>query len=126
MTLSLMHSGCRYSSGIRSMNLEKVEETMTRKTLNLCLLSFMAMSGKSEEQLRRENENSKEALLVEALPTLRAYSNLLLNERSRFDENHLSKLLKAVEDAVDAYKNASGDLIIYIDAQVEMFRRAVR
>lgn len=100
------------------MTLEKVEETMTRKTLNLCLLSSMAMSGKSEEQLRRENENSKEALLVEALPTLRAYSNLLLNERSRFDENHLSKLLKAVEDAVDAYKNASGDLIIYLDAQV--------
>lgn len=68
----------------------------------------------------------KEALLVEALPTLRAYSNLLLNERRRFDESHLSKLRKAVEDAVDAYKNAYGDLIIYLNAQVEVFRRAVR
>ena len=83
------------------------------------------MSGKSEEQLRRENENSKEALLIEALPTLREYCNLLLNDRSKFDENHLSKLVKVVEDAVDAYKNASGNLIIYLDAQVTMFRRRV-
>lgn len=83
------------------------------------------MSGKSEEQLRHENENSKEALLIEALPTLRAYCNLLLNDRSKFDENHLSKLVKIVEDAVDVYKNASGDLIIYLDAQVTMFRRRV-
>jgi len=81
------------------------------------------MSGKSEEQLRLENENSKEALLIEALPTLREYCNLLLNDRSKFDENHLSKLVKVVEDAVDAYKNASGNLIIYLDAQVTMFRR---
>jgi hypothetical protein len=83
------------------------------------------MSGKSEEQLRLENENSKEALLIEALPTLREYCNLLLNDRSKFDENHLSKLVKVVEDAVDAYKNASGNLIIYLDAQVTMFRRRV-
>jgi hypothetical protein len=83
------------------------------------------MSGKSEEQLRLENENSKEELLIEALPTLREYCNLLLNDRSKFDENHLSKLVKVVEDAVDAYKNASGNLIIYLDAQVTMFRRRV-
>ena len=83
------------------------------------------MSGKSEEQLRLENENSKEALLIEALPTLREYCNQLLNDRSKFDENHLSKLVKVVEDAVDAYKNASGNLIIYLDAQVTMFRRRV-
>ena len=74
------------------------------------------MSGK--EQLRLENENSKEALLIEALPTLREYCNLLLNDRSKFDENHLSKLVKVVEDAVDAYKNASGNLIIYLDANM--------
>ena len=76
------------------------------------------MSGKSEEQLRLENENSKEALLIEALPTLREYCNLFLNDRSKFDENHLSKLVKVVEDAVDAYKNASGNLIIYLDANM--------
>jgi hypothetical protein len=39
-------------------------------------------------------------LLIEALPALRAYCNLLLNERSKFDENRLSKLVKVVEDAV--------------------------
>jgi hypothetical protein len=83
------------------------------------------MSDMSEEQLRRKNENSKEVLLVEALPTLRAYCNLLLNDRSRFDENHLSKLVKVVEEAVDVYKNASGNLIIYLDAQVTMFRKRV-
>ena len=64
------------------------------------------MSGMNEEQLRRENENSKGTLLIEALPTLRAYCNLLLNDRSKFDENHLSKLVKDVEDAVDAYNLA--------------------
>jgi hypothetical protein len=80
------------------------------------------MAGKSEEQLRRENENSKEALLIEALPTLREYCNLLLNDRSKFDEDHLSKLIKDIEDAVNVYKNASGELIIYLDAQVTMFR----
>jgi hypothetical protein len=63
--------------------------------------------------------------LIEALPTLREYCNLLLNDRSKFDENHLSKLVNVVEDAVDAYKNASGNLIIYLDAQVTMFRRRV-
>jgi hypothetical protein len=83
------------------------------------------MSGMSEKQLRRENENSKEVLLIEALPTLRAYCNLLLNDRSKFDENHLSKLVKVVEEAVDVYKNASGNLIIYLDAQVTMFRKRV-
>ena len=83
------------------------------------------MSGMREEQLRRENENSKEVLLIEALPTLRAYCNLLLNDRSKFDENHLSKLVKVVEEAVDVYKNASGNLIIYLDAQVTMFRKRV-
>jgi hypothetical protein len=83
------------------------------------------MLGKSEEQLRHENEKSKEALLIEALPTLKEYCNLLSNDRSKFDENHLSKLVKVVEDAVDVYKNASGNLIIYLDAQVTMFRRRV-
>jgi hypothetical protein len=39
--------------------------------------------------------------------------------------DHLSKRVKVVEDAVDVYKNASGDLIIYLDAQVTMFRREV-
>ncbi|MGB7958774.1 MAG: hypothetical protein WCD28_13245 [Nitrososphaeraceae archaeon] len=69
--------------------------------------------------------NSEEVLLIEALPTLRAYCSLLLNDRSKFDENHLSKLVKVVEDAVDAYKNASGNLIIYLDAQITMFRKRV-
>ena len=69
--------------------------------------------------------NSKEVLLIEALSTLRAYCSLLLNDRSKFDENHLSKLVKVVEDAVDAYKNASGNLIIYLDAQITMFRKRV-
>lgn len=85
----------------------------------------MAMSGESEEQLRHENENSKEVLLIKALPTLRAYCNLLLNDRSRFDEKHLSRLVKVVEAAVNVCKNTSGDLIIYLDAQVTMLRRGV-
>lgn len=40
------------------------------------------MSRKSEEQLRRENESSKEALLIEALPTLRTLLPITSNVRS--------------------------------------------